>query len=92
MKIPILLISFFLSLSLKAQDAHFSWSAEARTCLTTIYNLEFDKARNQLADLEKKSPNNLVRILLEDYVDFFYLMIEEDPDYLDEKSNSNLLA
>ena len=85
MKIPIILFSFFLSLSLQAQNAHFSWSTEARTCLTTIYNLEFEKARVQLADMEKTAPNNLVRVLLEDYVDFFYLMIEEDPDYLDER-------
>jgi hypothetical protein len=84
MKIPILLFTLLFTFGLKAQEMHFSWSDEARVCLNTIYNLEFEKARIQLKALETESPNNLVRVLLADYIDFFYLMIKEDPAYLDE--------
>lgn len=85
MRIPIFFLFLLFSCFTNAQDAHFSWSLEARSCLDHIYNLEFKEARLQLESIEQKAPNNLVIHLLEDYIDFFYLMIEEDSEYLKEK-------
>ncbi|TAF56511.1 MAG: hypothetical protein EAZ62_01085, partial [Sphingobacteriia bacterium] len=52
-------------------------------CLVTyqaITRLESVPARNFLEDLKKTEPQNAAPVMLEDYLDFFQLFINEDPN------------
>ena len=84
MKTLVSLILLTLCLSLKAQNAHFSWSAEAKNCMRLIQNLEIKKAETSIKQIKEADPNNMVCHLLENYIDLFTILIKESPEYLEE--------
>lgn len=63
--------------NLEAQD-YFDYNAEIQQAYQSIIQLKFDQARTQLADIEKSEPNNLARLHIENYIDFFTIFINED--------------
>ncbi|MCB0621517.1 MAG: hypothetical protein KDC32_14100 [Saprospiraceae bacterium] len=79
MRIPWIL--FVLSLSatgLCAASPYFEWSPLARQAYEKVIQLRFDEARSLLQRLEATEPDNDIRLLVENYLDFFTVFIDED--------------
>ncbi len=60
--------------------AYYSWSPHARQAYQKVMQLRFGEARAQLSLLHKEEPDNLMALLVEDYLDFFTLYIGEDAE------------
>lgn len=65
-------------LPLKAK--YFRYTADARKAYDLVLSLRFDEARQLLADLRRRDPENLIVHHVEDYIDFFTIYINEDPE------------
>ena len=79
---PRLLLLILLSgpLSLWGSKAYFDWSPTARKAYGKTIQLRFTEAQGLLDQLEEEEPSNLVRIHIENYLDFFRVFINEDHD------------
>jgi predicted negative regulator of RcsB-dependent stress response len=73
----ILLIACFV-ISLKADDAKFVLSPNAIEAYHEVMNLRFTKAEALIGKMKKEEPSNLIRLQLENYIDFFTVYIRED--------------
>ena len=73
---------FFLlwSVALPVQGASYSWSLHARMAYQKVMQLRFGEARAQLSLLRAEEPDNLMALLVEDYLDFFTIYIGEDAE------------
>ncbi len=65
------------SLGLQAQG-HFTFSPLARKAYDEATSLRFEAARQSLRQLEREDPQNLIYHLVDNYIDFFTLFIDED--------------
>ena len=74
-----LLILLLGPLSLPGREAaYFSWSAKARQAYEKVLQLRFTEAESLLGQLQREEPSNLIRIHIENYLDFFRVFIDED--------------
>lgn len=68
---------------LPAQD-HYTITDETEEIYWLITELRFEEASKRIAVEQKKDPHNLFLLHLENYIDFFTLIINENPEELDE--------
>lgn len=73
-----LLLLLFLPFLLPAKGAYFSWSDKAREAYSKATQLRFTEAKSLLNQLQTDEPANLIRIHIENYIDFFTVFINED--------------
>ncbi len=75
------LLALLLNLSIPVQaqtTGSFSFSPRATTAYQQAISLQFPAARQSLRLLQKEEPNNLIYHLIENYIDFFTVFIDED--------------
>ncbi len=77
-----LLLIFFviLSLQLRSQYDYSERCVEAHQLITS---LRFDDARLLIAEEKQANPENLIPLLLDNYIDFLTLIVSEDEDVFD---------
>jgi tetratricopeptide (TPR) repeat protein len=63
-------------------QGHFTITPECRNIYRLISELRFDQAQKAIHTLQKSDPGNLFPVHLENYIDFYTLIIYEDPDDL----------
>lgn len=61
-----------------AAGPHYTWSDKARQAYEKTLQLRFTEARSLLNSLKNEDPSNLVRLHIENYIDFFTVFINED--------------
>lgn len=61
-----------------AAGPHYTWTDQARQAYEKAIQLRFTEARSLLDGLKKEDPSNLVRLHIENYIDFFTVFINED--------------
>lgn len=59
-------------------QGHFEFSPLARQAYEEVTSLRFAAARQSLRELERREPQNLIYHLVDNYLDFFTLFIDED--------------
>ncbi len=77
-----LLIAFIflaLPISLQAQKT-FEFTPIARTAYDAALSLRFEDAKKNCQQLRDQEPENLIVFLIEDYIDFFTVFINEEYD------------
>lgn len=74
----LLIVVPFIVSSLRAGNAYFEFSPLAKTTYAEIMNLRFPKAKSLIAEMKEKEPDNLIRLQLENYIDFFTVYITEE--------------
>jgi len=88
MKRGILQITCFAVLALVAHPAYassFSFNQNCKNAYAGILQLKFDMA-SKLMDAERKSnPNNDIPLLLQNYIDFFVIMISDEKQEFDNR-------
>jgi len=62
---------------------HVSYTPVSKSIYKDILDLKLDSAKIKLDQFSKVSPNNLARVHLENYLDFFELFINEDKSRFD---------
>lgn len=72
------LLLLCLCFAFSLQAAYYAWSPSARLAYEKVMQLRFAEARAQLSRLRTEEPDNLMRILVEDYIDFFTIYIGEE--------------
>lgn len=72
-----LLASLAFSCVASAQ-AYFEWTPKARKVYEKVIHLRLREAQNGVEDLKREEPANLIVHHLENYIDFFYLYLQED--------------
>ncbi len=58
----------------------FKFTPLARQAYEEAISLRFEASRQHISQLKKEEPNNLIVHLIENYIDFFTVFIEEDKD------------
>ena len=58
--------------------AHYAWTPVARAAYGKVIQLRFDEGNALLAQLAREEPDNLIRLHIENYRDFFTVYISED--------------
>jgi len=66
---------------------NFDVTPEVRRCYASVMALKFDEARTFLDQLSVNDPENLMRVYLEDYIDFFKLFIDENRSLYHQKKD-----
>ncbi|HTQ28941.1 MAG TPA: tetratricopeptide repeat protein [Puia sp.] len=85
----IFLLQFFLPGHLTGQKT-FDFNANCRQAYQEIIRLKLGEGQMLLKAEKKAHPDNLVPVLLENYIDFFVLFFNEDPaEYQKRKQNLN---
>ena len=80
----------FIFLSLQSFAA-FDFNTNCRTAYEDIVNLKFKAAKSILDSEKKENPVNDIPVFLDNYVDFFTLIIGEDPnDFSTLQKNKDL--
>lgn len=72
------LILLLAPLSLVGKEPYFNWSAKARQAYDKVIQLRFTEAQSLLDQLQRDEPSNLIRLHIENYIDFFRVFINED--------------
>ncbi len=72
------LFLFFLPFSSEA--AYYAWTSRARMAYDKLMQLRFGEARAQIRLLREEEPENLMYVLIEDYLDFFTIYIGEEEE------------
>ncbi|MBK7409257.1 MAG: hypothetical protein IPJ40_15130 [Saprospirales bacterium] len=57
---------------------YFNWSPKARQAYEKTIQLRFTEAQSLLDQLASEEPSNLIRLHIENYLDFFRVLINED--------------
>jgi len=73
------LILLLAPLSPAAKEPYFDWSPKARNAYDKVIQLRFTEAQSLLDQLRRDEPSNLIRLHVENYIDFFRVFINEDP-------------
>lgn len=73
------LFLIFSCSSISAQG-YFEFSPIAKQAYNNALNLKLDDARLDLALLEEQEPNNAISALIENYIDFFTVFINEEKE------------
>jgi len=74
----IILFLLFNAQLLAGAVPHYHFSEECKRAAKEIFKLKLDLAQNILEQEKKSDPDNLIPLLLEDYIDFFRVYISED--------------
>ncbi|MCB9285302.1 MAG: tetratricopeptide repeat protein [Lewinellaceae bacterium] len=61
-------------------DQCFNWSPLARQAYQKTIQLRFTEAQSLLDQLQEEEPSNLIRLHIENYLDFFRVFINEDAE------------
>ena len=72
------LVLLLSPLALPGSEAYFTWSPKARQAYDKAIQLRFTEAESLLAQLKRDEPSNLIRLHVENYIDFFRVFINED--------------
>ena len=72
------LVLLLSPLALPGSEAYFTWSPKARQAYDKAIQLRFTEAERLLAQLKRDEPSNLIRLHVENYIDFFRVFINED--------------
>lgn len=72
----ILLLFFFPGFS----NGYFKFSPTARQAYEQAISLQFEEARQNVSQLKQEEPNNLIVHLIENYIDFFTVFIDEEQE------------
>ncbi len=72
------LLIFFAGSSFAA--GNFQFTPLARQAYEEAISLRFEASRQHISQLKKQEPDNLMVHLIENYIDFFTVFIEEDKD------------
>jgi len=73
-----LLLLSLIPLSLQGMGDYFSWSPLARQAYEKAIQLRFVEAQSLTEKLKKEEPSNLIRLHIENYLDFFHVFIDEN--------------
>jgi len=73
----LVLFNIFLIGSVSAKG-YFKWSPTARKAYEKTLELRFSEAQQLLNDMKVTEPDNLIRLHVEDYIDFFTVYIGEE--------------
>lgn len=71
------LFSLFLTVHLCAKP-YIEYNALARKAYEAAISLRIDEARNVVEEMKNKEPENLARLHIENYIDFFVLFVSEE--------------
>ena len=67
-----------ISLQISAQSYYIAYDSLSKVIYDDIIDLKFKSAKIGLSQMEHSNPNNLARLHLENYMDFFLLFIHEN--------------
>ena len=81
-KILFSFLFFFLANHLFSQK-HFTWTPELKSAYLQTTSLRFQAAEVSLASIAKNDPDNLLRLHVENYLDFFKVYINEEKTEFD---------
>ena len=76
----ILYFLLFCPLANHAQTPYFAWTPTAEKAYQKAVELRLSEAENQLFLMAQREPDNYIRLLIDNYVDFFRIFINEDPE------------
>ena len=74
---------FFLLANTSFAQTHFTWTPEIKKAYQEATSLRFNAAERRLKSITEDEPNNLLRLHIENYIDFFKIYIKEDRDEFD---------
>jgi tetratricopeptide (TPR) repeat protein len=74
-----LLLSIPIALSSKS-TIYFEWTPLAKEAYQKSIQLRLMEARSKLGQLQEQEPNNYIAYHIEDYIDFFTVFINENPE------------
>ncbi len=74
----IFLFLLFNAQLLAVAAPHYRFSENCKQAAAEIFKLRLDRGRDLLEQEKKSDPDNLIPLLLEDYIDFFKVYISED--------------
>ena len=69
-----------LMLSGITSEAAFDLTEDVRKAYQLTIELRLDEARQLCSEIHTKDPNNLLALYIEDYIDFFTILINEDEE------------
>lgn len=78
MKYFLTVLIFCMAWSGEAATGNFDFSPLARQAYDQAISLRFGEARASVVQLKRQEPENLIVHLIENYIDFFTLFIDED--------------
>lgn len=87
LRLIFLLVTGILCGSAQAQY-YFDFNKNCVDAYQLILSLQPEPGRNLLKQEKAKNPENLIPVLLESYIDFFYLFFNEDPDLYQQYKKS----
>lgn len=76
----VLLCCCLLVACFSLEAKHFRYTEDARRAYELVLSLRFEEARTLLTRLRRLDPENLVVHHIENYIDFFTVYINEDPE------------
>src|SRR5688500_3825353 len=89
MKASFILLFLFVFVSPNATAQHvFEFTPACQEAYRSIVQLKLDAGQELINEEKARNPNNLIPYFLEDYIDFFVLFFNEDPDEY-KKRNGN---
>lgn len=84
-KLAFVLLIISLNLNVFAQ---YDYTSDCKKAYELIIDLRFDSAQTYINSVKKNQPENLIPLVLENYIDFLKISLSEDKD-LFEKLNEN---
>ncbi|NNE28911.1 MAG: tetratricopeptide repeat protein [Saprospiraceae bacterium] len=75
-----LLLSFYFIIPTLSGQGTFSFSPLAKKAYQSTFELKLTKAKEELRELQIAEPENLIGVLIEDYIDFFTIFINENEE------------
>lgn len=78
---------FTLAFSMQA-SAQYEYTSDCKKAYALIIDLRFDSAQIYINSVKENQPENLIPLVLENYIDFLRISLSEDKD-LFEKLNEN---
>lgn len=81
-KSAVLFLLLILSLPVFAQ---YDYNQECKDAYSLIIDLRFDAAQKKIEQAKKENPENLIPLLLENYIDFLRITLSEDKALFEQK-------
>lgn len=77
MRTKLFLFALFLFI-IPRVSAQYNYNEQCRLAYKSILELRFEEAQNHLNSIKKTEPDNLIPMLLENYIDFLKISLNED--------------
>ena len=71
--------------------AYYAWTSRAHLAYDKVMQLRFGEARAQISLLRQEEADNLIYVLIEDYIDFFTLYIGEEEEVFHQLEQNKTL-